>query len=92
MKTIGEHRVQQLLMRWLFLSAAVAMAVLVTWGVSGAEWVWPQEIADQEGKLTVYQPQLELFKADRINARAAMALQRKNEKEPHYGVFWFSAA
>jgi len=91
MKTIGEHRVQQLLMRWLFLSAAVAMAVLVTWGVSGAEWVWPQEIADQEGKLTVYQPQLELFKADRINARAAMALQRKNEKEPHYGVFWFSA-
>lgn len=67
------------------------MSVLVTCGVSAAEWVWPQEIADQEGKLIVYQPQPELFKADRMNARAAIALQRKKEKEPVYGVFWFSA-
>lgn len=69
----------------------MAIAVLVTCGVSAAEWVWPQEIAGQEGRLTVYQPQLELLKADKINARAAIALQQRKEKEPHYGVFWFSA-
>lgn len=88
MKIIGGYRS---VLQWLAVSAVVAVAVVVTYGISAAEWVWPQEMAGQEGKLVIYQPQLELFKADKINARAAMAVQRKKEKESVYGVFWFSA-
>ena len=88
MKIIGGYRS---VLQWLAVSAVVAVAVVVTCGISAAEWVWPEEMAGKEGKLVIYQPQLELFKADQIHARAAMAVQRNKSKEPVYGVFWFSA-
>ena len=85
---IGGHR---LILKWLKISALAVIAVMATCGISAAEWVWPQEMSTQEGKLVIYQPQIEFFKADKINARAAMAVQRKKEKERVFGVFWFSA-
>jgi len=52
---------------------------------------WPQEFAIQNGKISVYQPQLESYKGDKIKGRAALSMQRKGMKEPVFGVVWFSA-
>src|SRR5512139_1140271 len=83
----GWNRVLQ----WAVVPIVLAVAVIAAQGVAAAEWLWPQDFSTKEGKLTVYQPQLEAFKADKVNARAAVAVQRKGEKEPVFGVFWFSA-
>ena len=85
--TLGWHRVP----RWAAISLVVVVAVMATAGIAMAEWLWPQDFSTKDGKLTVYQPQLEVFKADKVNARAAIAVQRKGEKDPVFGVFWFSA-
>ena len=52
---------------------------------------WPQEFAIQNGKISVYQPQLESYKGDKIKGRAALSMQKKGAKEPVFGVVWFSA-
>jgi hypothetical protein len=52
---------------------------------------WPEEFSIQEGKILVYQPQLESYKGDKATGRAAISFQKKGEKEPVFGVFWFSA-
>ena len=52
---------------------------------------WPEEFSIQEGKILVYQPQLESYKGDKTTGRAAISFQKKDEKEPVFGVFWFSA-
>ena len=43
---------------------------------------WPQEFPIQDGKIFVYQPQLESFKGDKIKGRAAISFHKKDEKEP----------
>lgn len=68
-----------------------AIALLFWVGVSGAQDDWPREIATQEGKITVYQPQLESFKGDMVSARAALSILKKDSKDPTFGVVWFSA-
>ena len=70
---------------------SAVIAVLFWVGVSGAQDDWPREIATQEGKITVYQPQLESFKGDMVSARAALSIFKKDSKEPTFGVVWFSA-
>jgi hypothetical protein len=52
---------------------------------------WPQEFAIQNGKIFVYQPQLESYKGDKIKGRAALSIQKKGTKDPVFGVVWFSA-
>lgn len=52
---------------------------------------WPQEFAIQNGKISVYQPQLESYKGDKIKGRAALSMQKKGVKDPIFGVVWFSA-
>jgi hypothetical protein len=52
---------------------------------------WPREILAPEGKIIVYQPQLETFRENKLTARAAVSLTKKGETEPIFGVVWFSA-
>ncbi|MDD1749126.1 MAG: hypothetical protein LUO89_04550, partial [Methanothrix sp.] len=52
---------------------------------------WPQEFAIQDGKMFVYQPQLESYKGEEIKGRAAISVQKKDEKEPVFGVIWFTS-
>jgi hypothetical protein len=69
------------------------MAALISFlsTTSLAQDEWPEEFSIQEGKILVYQPQLESYKGDKITGRAAISVQKKDEKEPVFGVFWFSA-
>lgn len=71
--------------------AVVAIATLFCFSVSEAVEGWPREIATKEGKFTVYQPQLESFNGDKVTARAALSIGKKDEKQPTFGVVWFSA-
>jgi len=77
-------------LQWLKIAMLAITAVVATYTSSAAEWQWPQEMATQEGRLVIYQPQVEQFKGDKINARAAIAVHRTKAKEAVYGVFWFS--
>jgi hypothetical protein len=76
---------------WIFKFAFVFAALLLWSGAGSTQDEWPREIATQEGKLMVYQPQLETFKGDKVTARAALSILKKDSKEPVFGVVWFSA-
>jgi hypothetical protein len=52
---------------------------------------WPQSIDGQGGTVTVYQPQPEALSGKTITGRAAMSIKLTNQKDPIWGVFWFSA-
>ena len=51
---------------------------------------WPQEFMIQDGKVSVYQPQLDSYKGDRIKGRAAVSVRDKDAQEPVFGMVWFS--
>jgi hypothetical protein len=52
---------------------------------------WPQSIDGQGGTVTVYQQQPEALSGKTITGRAAMSIKLTNQKDPIWGVFWFSA-
>ena len=52
---------------------------------------WPQELTGDKGTIVVYQPQPEKLVGNILTGRAAMSLELKDEAEPIFGVFWFSA-
>jgi len=49
---------------------------------------WPEEILTEEGKLLVYQPQLESLEGDTLTGRAAISFTPIGG-EPTFGAFWF---
>ncbi len=52
---------------------------------------WPQEISSDQGTVVVYQPQPEQLEGNRLKARAAVAVELKDKKEPVFGAVWFEA-
>jgi hypothetical protein len=52
---------------------------------------WPQEIKVDQGLVVVYQPQPEQLEGNRLKARAAVAVELKDNKEPVFGAVWFEA-
>ncbi len=52
---------------------------------------WPQELKGDKGTIVVYQPQPEELKGNILTGRAAMSIKMSDNKDPVYGVFWFSA-
>jgi hypothetical protein len=52
---------------------------------------WPRDIEVPEGTVTIYQPQLESFKDNDLEARAAVAVTPKGQTEPVFGSVWFKA-
>ena len=72
------------LAKLLFLIAAI----LVGHAASAAD-PWPREIKVKEGKVVIYQPQLESFQGDKVAVRAAVSVQKTDMKAPVFGVVWF---
>jgi len=52
---------------------------------------WPQEIKVPEGVVVMYQPQPEKLEGNKLEARAAVALELKDSTEPVFGAVWFEA-
>lgn len=62
--------------------------------VSGDEpmTTWPQEIAAREWIVTMYQPQIDSFEQNTLEARAAVSVKRADGSgEPAFGAVWISA-
>lgn len=52
---------------------------------------WPRTFASGATLFSVYQPQIERWKDNRFEARAAVAVTTGQSKQPAYGVIWFAA-
>jgi hypothetical protein len=52
---------------------------------------WPREIDAAEGRIVIYQPQVETFKGDRLTGRAAVSVTPKGKTEPTFGAMWMNA-
>ena len=90
MKTVNEaHR--RLALRDLAILGSILLVVAVFVRTGHAQGQWPREFAVQDGKISVFQPQLDSYKGDKIKGRAALSIQAKEAKEPVFGVVWFSA-
>ena len=73
----------------------LVVALLLVAGLAGASRAadseWPKKFVHPEASVVLYQPQLETFKEDKLTARSAVSVQKKGEKQPVFGVVWFSA-
>jgi hypothetical protein len=52
---------------------------------------WPREIDTARAKVVIYQPQPEQLQGNRLDARAAVAIEPKDKSEPVFGAVWFQA-
>ncbi len=52
---------------------------------------WPKEIDAVEGKILVYQPQMESLKGNELAVRAAVSVQKPGVAEPAFGGIWFTS-
>ncbi len=51
---------------------------------------WPHDIEAKQAKITLYQPQPEVFSGDKLSARAAVAVTPTSQ-EPIFGAVWMDA-
>lgn len=53
---------------------------------------WPRDMTTDDGtKVTMYQPQIEKWEQNKLEARAAVAVQAKAAASPTFGVVWITA-
>jgi hypothetical protein len=52
---------------------------------------WPRTIAYQGGTLNVYQPQLDSWNGNMLDAYAAVMVKGAGSQQKNYGVIWFTA-
>ena len=50
-----------------------------------------RKLSSPEGKVVIYQPQPEKLEGDILSARAAIAIELKDSKEPVFGAIWAEA-
>jgi len=51
---------------------------------------WPKDLQYDKGTISIYQPQIEVFEQNKIEARAAIAIKVKG-KAPVFGAMWFTS-
>ncbi|MDQ5909936.1 MAG: hypothetical protein QG599_2031, partial [Pseudomonadota bacterium] len=88
MKSIPSQRSFTL---WLWPGLLLIMAILGSQATRAAPDQWPREIKIKEGRVVIYQPQLESFQGDKVAVRAAVSVQRTGVKAPVFGVVWFDS-
>src|SRR5262249_18701545 len=59
--------------------------------VSLAAGVWPRELNVNGATVLVYEPQIDRWQNNRLQARAAVSLQPAGVPQPSYGVIWLTA-
>jgi hypothetical protein len=63
----------------------------LAWAQEKAADSWPREIGIPQGVVVMYQPQPEKLEGNRLDARAAVAVELKGSTEPVFGAVWFEA-
>ena len=59
--------------------------------VSLAAGAWPREINANGATVLVYEPQIDRWQSNRLEARAAVSVQPAGAPQPSYGVIWLTA-
>jgi hypothetical protein len=72
------------------LSRLPLLAILLA-PTSADDAAWPREIEVPEGTITIYQPELESYKDDKVTGRAAVSFRAKSADKPVFGAVWLSA-
>lgn len=70
----------------LFSSISIGMSEAIDLDELG----WPRDLVFEKGIITVYQPQVESFDKNKIEARAAVAL-KVEDQAPLFGAVWFTS-
>jgi hypothetical protein len=52
---------------------------------------WPREVQGDGQTITIYQPQIEKWKDNKLEERAAVSVQTSEKGEPLFGVMWITA-
>src|ERR1700739_4158064 len=89
------NRMLSLLILILTLTLAIPPGLLAqsmnTEFQSGNELTWPRVHQENGLKISVYQPQIEQWEGNRIEARSAVAIENPGASSPVYGVAWMTA-
>ena len=52
---------------------------------------WPKQVVSDGNTFSIYQPQIERWQGNELQARAAVGLETAASPQPRFGVIWFSA-
>ncbi len=74
-----------------FIKTCFIACFLLLFSLNSYASDWPQELSGDRGTIVVYQPQPEKLQGNILTGRAAMSLELKDNPNPIFGVFWFSA-
>ncbi len=72
-------------------SAPAQPAAAASSAPSGPSDPWPRRLQAKEGTFLIYQPQLDAWKNNLIEAHSAVSVQPTGAKDPTFGVIWFTA-
>jgi hypothetical protein len=73
-----------------FLNAAALILLIATDAFTQSDW--PREITMENGaKATIYQPQPESFKGNKLVSREVVSVKKSKSEEPVFGVVWTEA-
>lgn len=81
----------------LYPIGALALLVCLLWptaslGQDEEDLVsWPRQLDGERGQIIIYQPQIEGYSGDTLEARAAVSVTAKGETEPVFGAVWLEA-
>ncbi len=96
MKFISPKLILSFLVLYLSMSSAPSFFAQATLAASGSHAAltdqgWPRKFINGANSFSVYQPQIERWQGNRIDARAAVAITTGQAKQTIYGVLWFTA-
>src|SRR5262249_10305091 len=60
-------------------------------GAAPTDKGWPRKFSSGANTFAVYQPQIESWQGNRLEARAAVAITDGQSSQSVYGVIWFTA-
>jgi hypothetical protein len=97
--------VKRISLRLIFILLAGCLLTAVHWSASAqpaastatrqtaaiTDRGWPRTFASGATTFSVYQPQVERWKDNQFEARAAVAVTTGQGRQPAYGVVWFAA-
>ncbi|MGA3073143.1 MAG: carbohydrate-binding family V/XII [Bryobacteraceae bacterium] len=89
MKPSNRTRTSRFAALFCFLAAAVTCVVAQTPPDEGLRW--PREMDADGMHVTIYQPQVDQWKQDRLEARAAVTVTRSGGSTPMYGIVSLTA-
>jgi len=53
--------------------------------------MWPKTLTGDKGEIIIYQPQIESFKGDKLESRAAIGVKMAGKDEMIFGAMWFES-